>query len=181
MPAISIVDEDQITPELDLAFRETLVACFHENADYFAKQRGWHGSMPLYSVYMEDESRKVIAHMSVVDRVVLVGSAQVRVAGAQNVAVLPQCRGMGMSARIMNEAMAEAFRRAFDCGLLFCSAALTKLYESCGWLLLEDRQIIRVDKNGIEMPLPEGNVSMWHRLLEKTFPDGDIHLQGNDW
>ena len=86
-----------------------------------------------------------------------------------------------MSALLVNEAMAEAFRRTFDYGLLFCYAKLVKVYEACGWSLLENRHVMRVDKNGNETALPEGNLAMWHRLIREHFPDGDIHLQGDVW
>jgi len=181
MTNILVIDESRMPLDLDLAIRETLAICFQKDADYFSKQRGWHGSMPFYTVYMQDDDGKVVAHASVVDRTIRVGMTPLRIAGVQNVAVLPQCRGTGMSERIMNEAVAEAFRRVFDGGLLFCFAKLVKVYEACGWSIVENRRVIRIDENGNEVALPEGSLPMWHALLRVDLPDGDIHLQGNDW
>ena len=189
-----IVDESSMPPELDAAIRRGLCLSFPKDAEHFRLGRDWHGSGPAYSVVVLDAvpvvavpvgrqataSPEVVAHAGVVDRVIDAGGVPVRVAGVLNVFVVPSQRGRGLVHRVMSAAMAEAARRGFDCGLLFCVPELQKVYERTGWILLPPAQITRVAE-GRELPLPEGNIAMFLPLARPDFPSGDIHLRGNDW
>lgn len=42
------------------------------------------------------------------------------------------------------------------------------------------RQFLTVE-DGRELPLPPKNIAMWLPLRTPTFPDGPLHLNGNDW
>ena len=200
-----IVDESSMPPELDAAIRAGLCACFPKDREHFAAGRDWHGSRPAFSAVVQegvsvvasqtrqttasgqttapgaDSPAQVIAHAGVVDRVIEAGGVPLRVAGVQNVFVVPARRGTGLVHRVMKAAMAEAARRGLDCGLLFCSPALVKVYARTGWRPLPPAPITRVDAAGRELPLPAGNVAMFFPLARADFPPGDIHLRGNDW
>jgi hypothetical protein len=63
---------------------------------------------------------------------------------------------------------------------LFCVPALEKVYARTGWRTLSARRITRVE-DGMDMPLPGGNIAMFHPLALAEFPEGDIRLRGNDW
>ena len=76
--------------------------------------------------------------------------------------------------------MAEAGRRGFDCGLLFCVPPLAPIYARCGWRDLGELQVLRLHE-GREVRLPDKNIAMFHPLRIAAFPDGPIHLQGDDW
>jgi len=164
----------------DAAIRRGLCACFPNDREHFASHRDWHGSVPAWSVVLE-EGTEVVAHAAVVDRVIDVGGLSVHVAGVLNVFVLPEWRGKWLVHRVMSAAMEEARRREFDCGLLFCVPALEKVYARTGWRTLSARRITRVDEEGRELPLPGDNLAMFHPLAMADFPAGDIHLRGNDW
>lgn len=174
-----VVNESEMTESLDAAIRRGLCLAFPADAAVFGETRVWHGSGPAFSLVMED-GEAVIAHVGVVDREVTVGERPLRVAGIMNVYVDSSRRGTGLGPKIMGAAMAEAARRGFDAGLLFCLHRLAKFYASLGWRALPGRETTRVDA-GREIPLPEKNAPMYFPLRMKAFPDGAIHLRGNDW
>lgn len=176
---LSIIDEREITPDLDLQIRRALCACFPNDEAVFSQTRQWHGSGPAFTVICREASR-IVAHVGVVHRKVSVGAAALTVGGVQNVFVLPDCRGRGLVDDVMASSMQEASRRSYDCGLLFCVPELEKVYRRCGWHSLGERQVIRVE-DGKELPLPGRNIAMWYPLRAASFPAGTIHLGGNDW
>jgi predicted N-acetyltransferase YhbS len=176
---LSLVDETKMPPCLDDKIREGLCTCFPPDAPVFSRSRAWHGSTPEYSVVLEDEDL-VIAHVGVVGRTIAVGGTPLRVAGVQNVYVLPEYRGKHLSTGVMRAAMTEAAHRDLDCGLLFCVPSLERVYASCGWQNLGRRRVVRVE-HGREVPIPDKNIAMFHPIRVTAFPDGLIHLCGNDW
>ncbi len=180
MVTVQIVDEEVLASEVDAAIRQTLVKCFAKDAEFFSHSRAWHGSAPSFSAFVL-EGDEVIAHLGVVERRVTVGDVPVDVAGLQNVCVLPEHRGRGLCREMLAAAMAEAKGRGVDFGLLFCVAKTVPVYERCGWQRLIDCQVVRVDSDGEEKPLEEGNLPMWLPLCRSEFPAGEVHLGGNDW
>jgi GNAT superfamily N-acetyltransferase len=177
---LRIVKEEAVTPELDEAIRHGLVVCFPADAESFSHTRAWHGSAPAWSVILDHEG-EVIGHVGVVDRVIKVGETALRVAGIQNVFLLPEFRGRGVSTPLMDKAMHEAAAQGFDLGMLFCVPALERVYSRAGWLSLGERETVRIDETGVEVPLPAKNVCLFFPLAHPSFPRGVIHLQGNDW
>jgi len=123
----------------------------------------------------------VIAHVAVIDRTIRIGDRPLRIAGIGNVFTLPEYRRGALYYRVMKTAMAEAERRDFDCGLLFCVPEIEKVYAFMRWQTLPDAQIVRIDENGQEAPIPGKNIAMFYPLKVQQFPPGRIHLQGNDW
>ncbi len=176
---LEMIEETAITPELDQAIRHTLCASFPNDDGNFSLTRKWHGSGPEYTVLMQSE-RKVIAHVGVVDRQIDIGGVPLHVAGVQNVCVLPDWRGKGLSDRVMIAAMQEAETRGYDCGLLFCIPVLEKVYARVGWISLGVRDVIRTE-NGQDLPIPDKNIAMYYPIKVKSLPEGIIHLRGNDW
>jgi GNAT superfamily N-acetyltransferase len=167
-------------PATDGRIRDGLCACFPPDRPVFSRTRAWHGSAPSYSVLLEDGGR-LVAHAGIVDRTVRVADASYRVAGVQNVFVLPPYRGRALSARVLTVAMEEAERRGMDCGLLFCVPALQGVYQRAGWRALGPRRVVRVDDDGCEKDIPAKNVAMLYPLRIRSFGPGRIHLMGNDW
>ncbi len=174
-----IVLESQMPAELDQRIRAGLCASFPVDNGVFAHTRAWHGSRPCYTVVME-QGEEVVAHVGVVDRTIRVSDVPLRVAGIQNVFVRPGFRGQGLCDRIMIAAMDEALRLGFDCGLLFCVPKLERVYAATGWKNLGERTVIRVDE-GRDVAIPDKNITLYLPLARTGFPDGIIHLQGNDW
>jgi GNAT superfamily N-acetyltransferase len=172
LPA-QIVDEQAITPEMDAAIRAGLCECFPPDREVFSQTRAWHGSFPTWSVVIE-QAGVVIAHAAVVEREILAGDQTVRVAGVQNVFVLPAYRGQGLCRQVMTAAMDHADLRGLDLGLLFCAPQISPPY-------VEHRRITRIDELGQSQPLPKNNVALFYPLRLGGLPAGDLHLQGNDW
>jgi GNAT superfamily N-acetyltransferase len=172
--------EAEMTPELDAAIRRGLEVSFPEDAGIFSRTRAWHGSAPAFSIVLEHEG-EVIAHVGVVDRVISAGGHALRVAGIQNVFVLPEFRRRGLTTALMEAAMREAAARDFDLGLLFCVPEIERVYSRSGWLTLDPRPTIRVDESGNEVEIPGKNIAMFYPLRQPSFPQGVLHLGGNDW
>jgi len=56
MDATRIIDEQDVSPDLDAAIRRTLVTCFPRDVEFFSRSRAWHGSAPSFTaVVMQRE------------------------------------------------------------------------------------------------------------------------------
>jgi predicted acetyltransferase len=176
-----VIHEEDISPELDRAIREMLVVCFPADREYFQRQSWWH-CVPVYRVLGRDDKGSITAHVAVVERAVTVGPnlSKVRVAGIQSCCVLPGYRGTGLSDKMMSVAMAEANRRGFDAGLLFCLDQLETVYGRMGFEQLDAAVYVADDKEGKTL-IPAKNITMFCPLKAKQFPAGDIDLVGPDW
>jgi GNAT superfamily N-acetyltransferase len=176
---LDLIAEADMSPQLDAEIRNGLCRCFPADREIYAETRAWHGAVPAYSVVLTDAGI-VVAHLGVVDRTITVAGRPLRVAGVENVYVLPERRGQGLSRRVLIPAMDEALRREFDAGLLFCLPTLAALYGSCDWQTLSGCEIVRTE-DGCELPLPAKNIAMFYPLRVASFPAGRLHLGGNDW
>ena len=175
-----ILKECQVDSRTDQSIRDGLCECFPPDTEIFSKSRFWRGIPPSWSVVIE-EDLAVLAHVGIVERRIRVGGEQVSVAGPQNVFILPGHRARGFFPKIMRVSMEEAKRLGHDFGLLFCVPQLEKIYGFCKWKLVTGRKTTRVDEDGNEVDVPSKNLAMFFPLARPDFPDGDIHLQGNDW
>lgn len=188
-----VIDEEDISGDLDKALRKSLVICFPADREYYHRQSWWH-CVPVYRVIGKDDKDSITAHVAVVERSVTVGRGllKVHVAGVQSFCVLPDHRGIGLSSKMMSIAMAEANRRGFDAGLLFCRDQLQTVYDRMGWRKL-DSAVYMDDKACRDLAAPgepqrEGktfisakNITMFYPLRTRQFPPGDIDLNGTDW
>ena len=177
----SIINEEDISSELDEYIRKTLVVCFPADREYYQIQSWWHCT-PLYRVLGRDKRGLIVAHAAMVERSVVVGPdlLKVRVAGVQSFCVLPAYRGRGLSDMMMSIAIEEAQRRNFDAGLLFCQRQLETVYRRMGWGQL-NTAIYMLDSEKNKMLIPAKNISMFYPLRMKQLPLGDIDLAGSDW
>lgn len=187
MNAPRVINEPDMPADLDAIIRRNLCRAHPAGAETFKDSRSWHDSHPVYTIVLE-EAGDVVAHVGVVERTIAVGDgrpegsgvAKLRSAGIQNVYVLPEFRGKGLSRPVMDLSMAEAGARGYEIGFLFCKPELEKVYVACGWINLGVRKIIRVDQ-GREIEMAGRNIAMFYPLSIKEFPEGIIHLRGNDW
>ncbi len=175
-----IINEPEMDVRHDAGIREGLCICFPADREIFSRTRTWHGTLPTWSVLLKDGD-VVAAHAGIVERTIRAGSEEVHVAGVQNVFVLPEYRKEGLFKDVMIVTMEEADRRGLECGFLFCTPQIGKFYKWLKWRLLDVKAITRIDADGEEKPIPGKNVAMFYPLRRKSFPVGDIHLQGNDW
>lgn len=176
---LEIVPEETISPQLDAAIRDLLCECLPPDAPIFRRNRCWNHCAPEYTLVYR-HAAKVLGHVGVVHRTITCSGVSVDIAGIESLAVSLAMRGTGLSRELMNESMAEAKRRDIPFGFLFCSPNLEHFYASLGWQKTNARVTI-LDENGKDAPQPNKNIAMVLNLGEKTFPEGDIHLQGRDW
>lgn len=172
-------DENDMPEDLDNDIREGLRKTFPEDDAYFAKQRGWKSSMPEYSIVAQGDDR-LVGHAGVVKRDILAGNETLTAGGIQNVFVIPEMKGSGLSGDLIRAATAEMARRGYDCGLLFCLPALEKVYAPMGWQHIAGRSIF-IRQDGQRIPLVSDNIAMFFPLKTFTLPQGEIDLQGEDW
>lgn len=175
-----VVPESSLTTNEDVAIRAALCLCFPADEAVFSQTRAWHGTSPTWSVLVNGDNC-IVAHVGVVEREILVGAERIRVAGIQNVLVLPDYRKTTLFRQVMSTAMEEAERRELDIGMLFCTRDLARVYAGLGWRLWKAGQVLRVDEHGLFQPLPDYNLMMFYPLRRRDVPAGDIHLLGNDW
>ena len=178
-PALELFDEPAVTPELDAAIRALLRACFPADAGAFAQTRHWHGSGPTYSM-LHRQGGQVLGHVGIVVRAVTCGGRPAKIAGIQNLAVLPEARKSGLSRKLMTESMREAARRGVRWGLLFCVPELERFYTSLVWKTLSI-SVTEAGADGRGAPITSKNIAMSLELAGEPFPSGDIDLQGRDW
>lgn len=178
---IVLVNEEDISEELDELIRDGLVECFPSDAQYFSRQSWWH-TRPLWCVLAKDHRGAIIGHIAVVVRTVLVGAKAepVKVAGVQSVFVRPDRRGEGISDHMMEQVICEAKRRQLDAGLLFCVPKYESVYSRMGWTKIQAEVFMHSSESKSE-PIPDKNITMVHCLNGRAFPDGDIDLAGPDW
>ena len=176
---LKVLEEDQISPEMDRAIRDLLCECFPADRDVFPYTRYWHDLAPEYTV-VHGNGQEVLGHVAIAVRTIACGGRPIRVAGPQSVAVAVEQRGTGLSRRLMDEALAEAVRRRIPFGLLFCVRELESLYSSTGWQRTDQPITIR-DEEGRSVPLPRKNIAMFMELGSDPFPRGPLDLQGRDW
>ena len=175
-----IINEEDISSEQDRLIKEGLCRCCPKDISVFSKTRAWHGSSPAWSAVISFD-KSIIAHAGVVDRIIKVGNEQLRVAGIQNVFVLPEYRGQGFCGKVITAAMEEAARLKYDMGLLFCTAEVKKVYAKYGWVWLEERKVFMTDENGCKDVISSENRGMFFPIRIKELPNGTIDLQGPDW
>jgi len=174
-----IVKETEITKKLNAAIGKTLAVCFPHHKDIYSKTHYSYDNKPVFSVIIEDGSN-VIAYAGVIDRTIKVGGKKYRVAGVQNVCVLPKYRGWQLSDSVLKAAMQEANTQRFDFGLLFTQEKIKKVYARCGWLQIENRKFIRTE-NGVNIEMPTESIKMYYPFAVRNFPTGDVNLLGNKW
>lgn len=177
---IQIVDESSMPAEVDASIRTLLCTCFPDDENVFRRTRHWHDCAPLFSVVLADGEGRALGHVGVIARTIRWDTAQVAVAGVQNVAVHPSLRGRGEGGRLMGAAMTEAARRGFSFGLLFCLPRLEMFYGALGWETIRD-PIVMADATGRCVPVSEKSIGMVLALTPALPPQGPIDLQGRDW
>jgi hypothetical protein len=179
--SLFVVNEQDISPQLDRAICKMLVACFPADREYYRSQSWWH-CVPVYRVIGKNGKGSIAAHTAVVERTVIVGPAlfKVRVAGIESFCVLHDYRRTGLSNKMMSIAMEESSKRNFDTGLLFCRKPLEKLYNAMGWSRLDANVYMTDEKKGKTL-IPARNITMFYPLTVIQLPAGNIDLAGTDW
>ncbi len=174
-----IIKEDEISEKLDAAIRKTLAICFPHRKDTYSKTYYSYDNKPVFSVVIENGG-DCCAYVGVIDRTIKLGGKEYRVAGVQNICVLPEYRGRRLSDTVLKAEMQEAHTRRFDFGLLFTQKKIKRVYTRNGWIEIKNRKFIHTE-NGVNVGMPPESVKMYYPLTVKDFPTGDVNLLGNKW
>ena len=76
---ITILNESDITAELDTAIRQLLTVCFPHRTEEYSYCRWLNNNTPDFTTIVTDNG-KTIAHVAIIERMIIVGAAAVRVA-----------------------------------------------------------------------------------------------------
>lgn len=174
-----IVKESKISEKLNAAIRKTLAVCFPHHKNIYSKTHYLNDNKPAFSAIIEDGDN-IIAYVGVIDRTIKIGGRRYRVAGVQNVCVLPKYRHRRLSDGVLKAAMEEAQARRFDFGLLFTQQNIKQVYARNGWIEIMFRKFTRTE-NGVNLEMPPESIKMYYPLAVKDFPTGDVDLLGNKW
>ena len=177
--SLFVINEEDISSQLDRAIREMLVVCFPADIEHFQRLSWWR-SIAVYRVLGKNDKGSIVSHTALVERNIIVGPAlkKMRVVGIQSFCVLPDYRGTGLSNKMMSVVLEEGNRRGFDAGLLFCREQLLKVYGHMGWSKFDASVYITNDKKGKTLM---SGFTMFYPLNARQLPTGDIDLAGNDW
>ncbi|MBN1806970.1 MAG: GNAT family N-acetyltransferase [Sedimentisphaerales bacterium] len=177
--SLIVIEEKDISTELDTAIREMLVVCFPADLEHF-RRLSWWRSIAVCRALGKNDKGYIVSHTALVERIITIGPAltEMRVIGIQSFCVVPECRGTGLSNKMMSVVLAEGGRQGFDAGLLFCREKLVKVYSSMGWKKLDNAVYTNDDRKG---KILRQGITMFYPLKIKRFPTGDIDLAGLDW
>jgi GNAT superfamily N-acetyltransferase len=177
--SLFVIEEKDISTQLDMAIRKMLVICFPADIEHYQRLSWWR-STAVFRVLGKNDEDSIVSHTALVERTIKVGPAltKIRALGIQSFCVLPDYRGTGLSSKMMSVVVAEGARRSFDAGLLFCREKLVKVYGNMGWSRLDTPVYTTNDEKGKTLM---SGVTMFYPLKIKQLPAGDIDLAGSDW
>ena len=177
--SIFVINEKDLSDQLDMVIREILVVCFPADHKHFRRQSWWRSTAD-YRVLGKDDNGSIIAHTALVERVITVGPAlsKVHIVGIQSFCVLPDYRGTGLSNKMMSVVIDEGSKRGFDAGLLFCREKLVKVYADMGWKKIDAAVYSTDDTKGKTVMT---GFTMFYPLRIRQLPPGDVDLNGPDW
>jgi aminoglycoside 2'-N-acetyltransferase I len=124
------------------------------------------------------EQGRIVSHVAIVERTVLVDDQPVRVGGIGAVATLPEMQGRGLAGAAMRRA-AEFMRATLqlDFGLLFCDAGMLPLYQHLGW----QRVAVAVLIDQPQGKVPFHEMTMFLPCQKQNWPEGIIDICGLPW
>ena len=102
---LELIEDPDITPEIDDAVKRLLCECFPDDAEEFSSSRYWHKTAPAYMVIYR-QGNEVVGHAAVVMRTIRCGDVDVDIAGVQGVAVSPRSQGTMLAWALMRRSIA---------------------------------------------------------------------------
>jgi GNAT superfamily N-acetyltransferase len=177
---VRLVAEADLTPEDDAAIRALLVAACPRVWDH-VRGASWWGSRPDHRLLLLD-GETLAAHLSLVRRVIEVGSDEVLVAGVGAVAVEPsrQRRGYG---RRLTEALLQALLRDVPVSFAFLHTgpADVPFYEAVGWTRVHATSRFRDPRTGLSEVTDGPTFVLPAGMAASAWPPGPIDLRGTPW
>lgn len=158
--------QDLTTPEIT-AIRELLSAAFLSGHDHDFSDDDWdHGLGGAHFVL--DIDGEVLAHASVVEREIHVGSHALRTGYVEAVATAPDRQGRGLGSLVMNDVNAY-IRERFALGAL--GTGRHTFYQRLGWRTWAGPTSVRTADGTQRTPEEDGNILV---LATPTSPPLDL-------
>lgn len=134
--------DKEVTPILDLQFRNLLCTCFVDESALFAKQR-FFNEMPTRRYYVSDGAQNMVAHVAVHDKTVTINDITFTIAGIAEVCVLPNYRRLGLVKKLLTKIHEDLKYNSIDFSLLFGEE---HIYNSSGYEKMNNLYMLVEDK-----------------------------------
>ncbi len=177
-PAVSpleleYVREPGVSVALDHELRELISSCFPQAHNAFFKERRFAQEMPLHRYLMRDAAGRLVAHLAVHEKRVLVGDTELAVGGIAEVCVGESQRGKGLVKHLLELAHRRLLDGGTEFALLFGEAPI---YLSSGYvpLTVEIRWFDPVSRAVQSGP----RRSLYKALAERAWPEGPVDIRG---
>lgn len=135
-PKISprVLDVQQVSDEQWSAFNDLWSRTWPPNPDQPSDPEAQTKTVSV--IVLEDENAKLIGVCLWIDREITVNDAPQRIAGLGGVVVEEEFRGHGFGKLLIETAIADAKKRGYNWGVLFCAPFRQTFYEQFGWRVL---------------------------------------------
>ncbi|MGI8855712.1 MAG: GNAT family N-acetyltransferase [Thermomicrobiales bacterium] len=132
-----------------------------------------------WSIRVWDDAERLVSHVGVLARTVLVDGARVQIGGIGGVKTHPDARGKGYASSGIREAVrffTDELRVAF--ALLVCLPPTVPFYERQGWQRFDGTLLVQQPDGIISFT---ANLPMVLPILSPAPADGTIDLCGEPW
>jgi aminoglycoside 2'-N-acetyltransferase I len=166
VPRLRRVSTDELTASEIAAMRSMLVAAFGSDEDDRFDDDDWEHSIGG-THFVLDLDGEIVAHASVVERVIHVADRRLRTGYVEAVATASERQGSGFGSLVMSDATAF-IRERFELGVL--GTGRHHFYERLGWLRWEGPSSVRTPDGPRPTPEDDGNIMV---LATSTSPPLD--------
>jgi len=168
---IEIIPSIELHPTLKKDIKDWLISEFIEDEDETIWSNvDWHILGWL--------DNKLISHIDILERIVLVGGDKIPIAGIGGVVTKLESRGKGIASRLMRDANRfMAHEMDIEFGLLMCDQKRVSFYQELGWELVENT-LVYDQPSGEEI---FGDQVMIYPIKGRKFPVGKIDVRGYPW
>jgi hypothetical protein len=180
---IRVIEDRDISADLDQAIRSTLVTCFPHHEKIYSKTRRNYTPLAWTVVAVADDG-SAASLISVAERRMLLpeSGGSLWTAGIGTVSALPKYRKTGLIGHIMALVLEEADRRGYDIGMLFCKPPLVPVYSRMGWSVHEPPVTIIGTDGTPKVKNPTGeHFAMTRPLKIDPVPSEPVDAAGPDW
>lgn len=168
--SIIYIEDKDVDLDLDLQLRELLQICFPEEKKFL--KRRYNNEVPRHRFYIMEDGR-LIAHIAVHEKAILIGSSKHPVAGIAEVMVRPEFRGRSLVRLLLAHIDEFLISRNIMIEMLF---GKSYLYQSSGYATLNNhiRYFNDKDQKWHSGPL---SFAMGKTLNGSSFPEGEICIE----
>lgn len=151
-PSIRLVRTDDLLPDEVASLRALFDAAWSNKDGTFSEDDWGSASGGTHVIASIDD--RIVAHASVVDRVLETGDLVLRTGYVEAVATWPEHQGSGHGTRVMRAV--AAFLSGYDLGAL--DTGIPSFYERLGWARWRGPTAVRTERGVIGTPEEDGLV-----------------------